>query len=123
MKYQKPAGKSGGGGGGASSGGGGADAVDGGDGGEGDEGDEDEDDEDIPEGKIVKGVSVCVRVRMYVCLTASVWLCVELTMRGSKIGEKSGRFVSIHVCIYYVYTCMCPSICLRTRGIVVCMSE
>ena len=34
---------------------------------------------------------------MYVCLTVSVWLCVELTMRGSKIGVKSGRFVSMHV--------------------------
>ena len=37
---------------------------------------------------------------MYVCLTASVWLCVELTMRGSKIGVKSGGFVSMHICIY-----------------------
>ena len=41
---------------------------------------------------------------MYVCLTVSVWLCVELTMRGSKIGVKSGRFVSTHVCIHiYMY--------------------
>ena len=43
---------------------------------------------------------MCVRVRMYVCLTVSVWLCVELTMRGSRIGENSGRFVSMHVCIH-----------------------
>ena len=43
---------------------------------------------------------VCVRVPMYVCLTASVWLGVELTNCWSRIGVKSGRFVSMHVCIY-----------------------
>ena len=39
---------------------------------------------------------------MYVCQAVSVRLCVELTMRGSKIGVKSWRFVSMREGLLFV---------------------